>query len=150
MTIDKTLPQVSIFCDGACSGNPGPGGWAYLLRWNGHEKTGAGGARHTTNNRMELSAATEALKSLQEPCDVTVYTDSQYVVKGMTEWMAGWVRKGWRNSQGKPVENREYWEALAAAAKPQKVKWQWVKGHAGHEENELVDQLAVAEIAKYR
>lgn len=149
----NSAPKVTLYTDGACSGNPGPGGWAYLLVWqdeNGkkHEREGSGGHRKTTNNRMELMAAAEGLAALKQPCTVDVYTDSQYVQKGMTEWIKGWVRKGWRNSQGKPVENREHWEALAAAAKPHTVRWHWVKGHAGHAENERVDELAVAAIPR--
>jgi ribonuclease HI len=142
------MPLVEMFTDGACSGNPGPGGWGCLIRSGRHVKELSGGAPNTTNNRMELQAPAEGLKALTRPCRVTIYSDSQYVVKGMTEWLAGWKRKGWKNAQGKPVENREYWEALAEAAKPHHVTWQWVKGHAGHPENERVDALAVAAIPK--
>jgi ribonuclease HI len=137
---------VHVFSDGACSGNPGPGGWAYLIRWGKVEKENSGGEAHTTNNRMELTAAARALQSLTRPCDVVVHTDSQYVVKGITEWIHGWRRKGWKNSQGKPVENRDLWEELFAATQPHTIKWLWVKGHAGHAENERVDALAVAAI----
>ncbi|PIZ32026.1 MAG: ribonuclease HI [Alphaproteobacteria bacterium CG_4_10_14_0_8_um_filter_53_9] len=144
----QALPHVKIYTDGACSGNPGPGGWAYLIVWNDHQKQGSGGVKHTTNNRMELTSPAEALKALKEPCKADIYTDSQYVQKGMTEWVKGWIRKGWKNSQNKPVENREYWENLIAAAAPHQVKWHWVKGHAGHPENELVDELAVAAIPR--
>lgn len=144
------LPTVHVYTDGACSGNPGPGGWGAIIRFGKIEKELSGGAPHTTNNRMELMAATEALKALTKPCHVVLHTDSQYVLKGMTEWLAGWKRKGWKNSQNKPVENREYWEALEAAAKPHTIKWVWVKGHAGHPENERADQLAVAESLKFK
>ncbi|MBE2185741.1 MAG: ribonuclease HI [Rhodothermales bacterium] len=140
------MPQdrhVLIFTDGSCSGNPGPGGWAALLRSEPHEREISGAEGHTTNNRMELTAAVEALRLLKTPCRVTLYTDSQYVVKGMTEWIGGWKRRGWTNSQKKPVENRDLWEALDTAAAPHAVTWVWVKGHAGHPENERVDQLAV-------
>ncbi len=144
------LPIVHVFTDGACSGNPGPGGWGALIRFGTLEKELSGGAKETTNNRMELTAATEALKALTKPCKVKLHTDSQYVIKGITEWMPGWKRKGWKNSQNKPVENREYWEALDAAAKPHKIDWIWVKGHAGHAENERVDKLAVAQSLKFK
>lgn len=142
------MPEVEIFTDGACSGNPGPGGWGAIIRMGAHEKELSGGEKTTTNNRMELTAALMALSALTKPCRVTLYTDSQYVAKGMTEWIGGWLRRGWRNSQGKAVENRDLWEQLAAASKPHKVKWEWVKGHAGHPENERADKLAVAAIRK--
>lgn len=147
LTPPPSLP-VHVFSDGACSGNPGPGGWACLIRWGGVEKELSGGDPHTTNNRMELTAAARALQSLTRACEVVVHTDSQYVVKGITEWIHGWRRKGWRNSQGKPVENRELWEELYEATQPHKIKWVWVKGHAGHAENERVDALAVAAIPR--
>lgn len=133
---------VEIFCDGACSGNPGPGGYGAILRYNGRLKELSGGARETTNNRMEMTAAIEALSQLTRPCQVVVTTDSQYLVKGMTEWIEGWQRKGWRNSKKEPVVNKDLWELLLAVAKPHSVKWRWVKGHAGHTENERCDQLA--------
>ena len=141
---------VHIYTDGACSGNPGPGGWGALIRAGVHEKELSGGAPHTTNNKMELTAAIEALKALTKPCHVVLHTDSQYVMKGITEWITGWKRKGWKNSQGKPVENRDLWEALDAATKPHSIKWVWVKGHAGHKDNERVDQLAVAASLAYK
>lgn len=144
------LATVHIFTDGACSGNPGPGGWGALIRAGAHEKELSGGDPHTTNNRMELTAAIRALQALTRPCKVVLHTDSQYVVKGITEWLPGWKRKGWKNSQNKPVENRELWEELDAATKPHKIDWVWVKGHAGHAENERVDQLAVKESLKFR
>lgn len=138
--------HVELFCDGSCLGNPGPGGWAALLRTQSREKMLTGGADHTTNNRMELMAAIEGLRALKRPCRVDVWTDSNYVVKGMTEWLSGWIARGWKTSQKKPVENQDLWEALAAAARPHEVKWRWVRGHAGHPENERVD-VAAREVA---
>lgn len=136
------LQSVEIFCDGACSGNPGPGGYGAILRCGKHEKEISGGAKETTNNRMELSAAIEALRLLTRPCRVTITTDSQYLVKGMTEWIAGWQRKGWRNSKKEPVVNRDLWEQLLELTRSHTVQWKWVRGHAGHAENERCDQLA--------
>lgn len=144
------LTTVHVFTDGACSGNPGPGGWGALIRAGAHEKELSGGDPHTTNNRMELTAAIRALQALSRPCKVVLHTDSQYVVKGITEWLPGWKRRGWKNSQNKPVENKELWEELDAATKPHKIDWVWVKGHAGHAENERVDKLAVKESLKFR
>lgn len=142
------MTKVDIYTDGACSGNPGPGGWAYLLRWNGQEKEVNGGEKATTNNRMEMTAVIQALKALKQPCAITIHTDSQYVMKGFTEWLPGWQRKGWKNAQGKPVENRDLWEAMLEAAKPHKLAWVWVRGHRGHPENERVDALAVAAVPR--
>ncbi len=136
------LKKVEIFTDGACRGNPGPGGWGALLRHEGKEKTFYGGDKHTTNNRMELAAAIEGLKALSQPCDVTLTTDSQYVRKGITEWMANWKRNGWKTAAKKPVQNAELWKQLDEAAAVHTVKWCWVKGHSGHRENEIADQLA--------
>lgn len=133
---------VEIFCDGACSGNPGPGGYGAILRYGQHEKEICGGAKDTTNNRMELSAAIEALRLLSRPCRITITTDSQYLVKGMTEWITGWQRKGWLNSKKEPVLNRDLWEQLLTLTRPHTVQWKWVRGHAGHAENERCDQLA--------
>ncbi|MDD2900511.1 MAG: ribonuclease HI [Desulfuromonadaceae bacterium] len=133
---------VEIFCDGACSGNPGPGGYGAILRYGGHVKELSGGAAATTNNRMEMTAAIEALRLLTRPCQVSITTDSQYLVKGMTEWIAGWQRKGWRNSKKEPVLNKDLWESLLNLTKPHTVQWKWVRGHAGHVENERCDQLA--------
>jgi ribonuclease HI len=144
------LSTVHLFTDGACSGNPGPGGWGVLIRAGSHEKELSGGDAHTTNNRMELTASIRGLQALTRPCKVVLHTDSQYVVKGITEWIQGWKRKGWKNSQGKPVENRDLWEELDAATKPHKIEWKWVKGHAGHAENERVDKLAVKESLKFK
>lgn len=142
----SALDLVEIFCDGACSGNPGPGGYGAILRCRGAEKELSGGEPATTNNRMELTAALVALQQLTRPCRVTVTTDSQYLVKGMTEWLAGWQRNGWKNSKKEPVLNRELWEALSMAAAQHQISWQWVRGHAGHQENERCDTLARAAI----
>ena len=139
---DSIEQAVEIFCDGACSGNPGPGGYGAILRYGGHLKEVSGGAKDTTNNRMEMTAAIEALRLLTRPCSVVITTDSQYLVKGMTEWIAGWQRKGWRNSKREPVVNRDLWELLLTLTKIHTVQWQWVKGHAGHAENERCDELA--------
>ena len=136
---------VQIHTDGACLGNPGPGGWAGLLRWRGIEREVAGGAPDTTNNRMELMAAIAALEALREPCEVVLHTDSQYVRQGITEWMANWLRRGWKTAGGDPVKNRDLWERLHAAAARHRVDWRWVKGHAGDPDNERVDQLARAQ-----
>ena len=136
---------VQIHTDGACLGNPGPGGWAGLLRWRGIEREVAGGERDTTNNRMELMAAIAALEALREPCEVVLHTDSQYVRQGITEWMANWLRRGWKTAGGDPVKNRDLWERLHAAAARHRVDWRWVKGHAGDPDNERVDQLARAQ-----
>lgn len=141
MTGDRQM-TVEIFCDGACSGNPGPGGYGAILRCSGRVKELSGGARETTNNRMEMTAAIEALRQLTRPCQVVITTDSQYLVKGMTEWIAGWQRKGWRNSKKEPVLNKDLWELLLNLTQSHSVEWKWVKGHAGHAENERCDQLA--------
>jgi ribonuclease HI len=133
---------VEIFCDGACSGNPGPGGYGAILRYDGRVKELSGGSRDTTNNRMELTGAIEALRQLKRPCKVLITTDSQYLVKGMTEWISGWQKKGWRNSKKEPVVNKDLWELLLELASRHEVQWKWVKGHAGHIENERCDQLA--------
>lgn len=141
-SVSAVRKQVEIHTDGACLGNPGPGGWAALLRWRGNERELAGGEVATTNNRMELMAAIVALETLKEPCDVVLTTDSQYVRQGITEWMANWLRRGWKTAGGDPVKNRDLWERLHAATARHAVEWRWVKGHAGHPENERVDQLA--------
>ena len=140
--VKPDMQTVEIFCDGACSGNPGPGGYGAILRCGKHKKEISGGAKETTNNRMEMSAAIEALRLLTRPCQVTITTDSQYLVKGMTEWITGWQRKGWRNSKKEPVLNRDLWELLLELTRPHNVQWIWVRGHAGHTENERCDQLA--------
>lgn len=134
---------VEIFTDGACSGNPGPGGWAALLRYNGHEKEISGGEADTTNNRMEMMAVIEALTALKKPSRVKLYTDSQYVQKGVVEWMDGWKAKGW-----KKVKNVDLWQRIDSLLDVHKVEFHWVRGHDGHEENERVDKLAVAAIPK--
>ena len=138
----KSDGSVEIFTDGACSGNPGPGGWGALLRMGKTEKELKGGESETTNNRMELMAAIMALEALKRPCTVTLHTDSTYVKNGITDWIAKWKRNGWRTAAKKPVKNAELWQRLEEALGPHKVTWKWVKGHAGHPENERADQLA--------
>jgi ribonuclease HI len=133
---------VSIWTDGACSGNPGPGGWGAILRYGAHEKELKGGEAHTTNNRMELTAAIEALEMLKRPSQVRVHTDSQYLRGGVTAWMAGWKRNGWRTADKKPVKNEDLWRRLDAAAERHDVEWLWVRGHANDEMNERADRLA--------
>ncbi len=133
---------VVIYTDGACSHNPGPGGWAYLLRYGAHEKLASGHEAETTNNRMELRAVIEALKSLTRPCAVAVYTDSQYVRKGILEWMEGWQRNGWRTAAKKAVKNQDLWQDLLAATALHEIDWHWVKGHSGDPDNERVDEAA--------
>ena len=133
---------VRIWTDGACLGNPGPGGWGAVLRWNGNERELSGGEAETTNNRMELMAAIRALETLKRPCTVVLTTDSQYVRKGITEWMANWKRNGWKTSARKPVKNAELWRRLDEAVAEHEVRWEWVKGHSGHPENERADELA--------
>jgi len=150
---EQTQPlatEVELFCDGACSGNPGPGGYGAILRCRGVEKELSGAEPDTTNNRMELTAALQGLLQLKRPCRVTVVTDSQYLVKGMTEWMDGWLRSGWKNSKKEPVLNRDLWERLLEAAKQHQVRWQWVRGHAGHSENERCDLLAREAITRLK
>ena len=134
--------EVELFADGACSGNPGPGGWGTILRFRGVEKELKGGEAHTTNNRMELMAVIAGLETLTRPCTVAVTTDSQYVQKGITEWMPNWKRRGWKTADNKPVKNDDLWRRLDQAAARHLVSWHWVKGHAGHPENERCDQLA--------
>ncbi|MBS0959052.1 MULTISPECIES: ribonuclease HI [Acetobacter] len=133
---------VEIWTDGGCRPNPGPGGWGVLLRFKGKEKELSGGEAETTNNRMELTAATRALEALKRPCIVRLHTDSEYVRNGITRWHTGWVRRNWRNAAGDPVANMDLWRELLAAAKPHDVSWHWVKGHSGVPENERVDELA--------
>lgn len=135
---------VEMFTDGACLGNPGPGGWGVLLRHGEQERELSGAEAQTTNNRMELMAAIAGLEALKRPCEVTLVTDSQYVKRGVEEWMARWQANGWRTSDRQPVKNRDLWERLAAALARHRVRWQWVKGHAGHVENERADVLARA------
>jgi ribonuclease HI len=143
-------PHVTIFTDGACSGNPGPGGWGAILRFGDVEKELKGGEAHTTNNRMELMAAISALEALKKSCVVDLTTDSQYVRQGITGWIHGWKKNGWRTSDKKPVKNAELWQRLDAALKPHEVRWHWIKGHAGHVENERADQLAREGVAMAR
>jgi ribonuclease HI len=134
--------QVIAYTDGACSGNPGPGGWGAVLVWNGRERELSGGEGETTNNRMELMAAIRALEALKRPCPVKIVTDSEYVMKGITEWMDAWKARGWRTAGKKPVKNRELWERLDRQIQRHNVNWQWVRGHSGHEGNERADELA--------
>lgn len=139
---------IEIFCDGACSGNPGPGGFGAVLRSGRNEKELSGGELNTTNNRMELTAAITALEALSRPCSVSVTTDSQYLVKGMTEWIFSWIKKGWVNSKKDPVVNRDLWERLYSLSNTHHIEWKWVRGHSGHPENERCDDLARAAIKK--
>ena len=138
------MKHVEIFTDGACKGNPGPGGWGAILRMGRHEKELSGSDPATTNNRMELTAAIRALQALAEPCRVTLHTDSKYVLDGITRWVHGWMKNGWRTAAKKPVLNAELWRELIEAVRPHRVEWVWVKGHDGHPENERVDALASA------
>jgi len=138
---------VDIFTDGACSGNPGPGGWGALLRWDGHEKELCGGEPQTTNNRMEMMAAIMALESLKRPLKARIHTDSQYLKNGITVWIHNWKRKGWKTADRKPVKNVDLWQRLEAAIERHDVKWHWVRGHAGHADNERADELARRGIA---
>ncbi len=144
------MKQVEMFTDGACSGNPGPGGWGCILRYRGREKELSGGATETTNNRMEITAVIMGLRQLKEPCIVQICTDSKYVMDGVTKWLVGWQANGWRRADKKPVLNVELWQELALLLERHEVYWIWVKGHAGHPENERADALAVAERDKYK
>ena len=139
---DEAEESVEIFTDGSCSGNPGPGGWGVVLRWRGHEKELYGGEAETTNNRMELMAAIQALESLTRDSRAAVYTDSEYVQKGITEWIGNWKQNGWRTAAKKKVKNEDLWRRLETAVESHDVDWHWVKGHAGHPENERADALA--------
>lgn len=140
--------SVTLFTDGACSGNPGPGGWGAILRYGEHEKELSGGEANTTNNRMEMMAVINGLESLKRDCEVLIVTDSKYVMQGIMEWLPGWKRRGWKTADNKPVKNQDLWERLDAALATHKVKWEWVKGHDGHIENERADALARAAIPK--
>ena len=144
------MKEVSIWTDGACSGNPGPGGWGALLRSGDHEKELSGGEVLTTNNRMELQAAIEALNALKGPSKVALHTDSQYVKGGITGWITGWKRNGWKTAAKKPVKNAELWRALDEACGRHEIAWHWVKGHSGHAENERADELAREGMAPYK
>lgn len=146
MTEDADGSRVEIYTDGACRGNPGPGGWAALLRYRGTERTLSGSEPMTTNNRMELMAAIRALETLTRPCRIDLTTDSEYVRKGIVEWLPGWKRRGWRTAARQPVKNADLWKRLDAAARPHDVQWHWVRGHSGHPDNERVDRLAVRAI----
>jgi ribonuclease HI len=137
-----TMKSVEIFTDGACRGNPGPGGWGVLLCYNGTEKRLYGAEAHTTNNRMELLAAIRGLEAVTENCQIDLTSDSQYVRKGITEWLKGWKAKGWKTAAKKPVKNQDLWQLLDQQAQRHKINWHWVKGHSGHRENEIADELA--------
>ncbi|CAH1669329.1 ribonuclease HI [Chelatococcus asaccharovorans] len=145
-----TVDRVEIHTDGACSGNPGPGGWGAVLAYKGHEKELSGGEAMTTNNRMELMAAIAALESLKRGCAVDLYTDSQYLRSGVTQWLANWKARGWRTADKKPVKNEDLWRRLDEARARHEVSWHWVKGHAGHAGNERVDALARAGMAPFK
>jgi ribonuclease HI len=146
----RPMKKVTIYSDGGCHGNPGPGGWAATLECGPHRKELSGGAPATTNNRMELQAAYEALNALKERCDVIFYTDSQYVKRGIGEWVTTWKKNGWKTSTKKPVKNDDLWRALDTAAARHKIEWRWLKGHAGHAGNERCDELANLEIEKLK
>ena len=146
----KSKSRVHIFTDGACSGNPGPGGYGVILRFNDHEKELSGGARNTTNNRMELTAVIEGLSALKKPCQIELTTDSEYVKKGTTEWLKSWKKKGWKNSNNKPIANRDLWEILDHLIQKHKIYWHWVRGHTNHPENERADELAREALEDYR
>jgi ribonuclease HI len=145
-----TLPLVEIATDGACKGNPGPGGWGALLRQGAKERELSGAVAHTTNNQMELTAPIRALGALKTPCRVILSTDSKYVMDGITKWVFGWQKNGWRTADKKPVKNVELWQELIEAARPHSIEWRWVKGHSGDPDNERVDALANAAIARMR
>jgi ribonuclease HI len=142
--------RVTIHTDGGCSPNPGPGGWGVILQWGGHTRELKGGEAHTTNNRMELTAAIVALEALKRPCDVDLHTDSEYLRQGITSWIQGWKRNGWRTGDKKPVKNVDLWQRLEAAVARHTVRWHWVRGHAGHDLNERADELAREAIAEIR
>lgn len=144
------LKSIEVFTDGACKGNPGPGGWGALLRFGGHEKRLYGAEPHTTNNRMELTAAIEALNALTESCHVVLTTDSQYVRQGITQWIPNWKKRGWKTADKKPVKNQDLWQKLDELAGRHQVEWHWIKGHSGHPENELADDLANLAIEEMR
>ncbi len=141
--------KVEIYTDGACKGNPGPGGWGAVLRFGPHEKEIFGGEANTTNNRMELLAVIEALRLLKRPCTIAVHTDSQYVQKGISEWLKGWKARGWRTASKEPVKNADLWQILDSLTQPHRISWHWVKGHAGHPENERADRLANDGVARF-
>lgn len=136
------MKAVQLITDGSCLGNPGPGGWAYILRYGAHKREHAGGEADTTNNRMELTAAIEGLRALKEPCKVTIVTDSQYVKNGIQSWLKGWKKNGWKTASKKPVQNQDLWQALDEAVARHTTEWEWTKGHASHEDNNRCDELA--------
>lgn len=136
------MKHVYIYTDGACRGNPGPGGWGAILRYGRHEKILSGAETHTTNNRMELMAAIQALTVMREACKIELYTDSQYLQKGITEWLPDWKKRGWKTAGKKPIKNADLWESLDEQAKRHQITWHWVRGHSGHVENELADKVA--------
>lgn len=142
MILEDIMNHVEIFTDGACRGNPGPGGWGALLRFGSEEKELFGGEAETTNNRMELTAVIMALEALKRPCDVQLTSDSTYVLKGIQEWMPNWKKRGWKTSSKKPVKNVDLWQKLDALIVQHSINWQWIKGHSGHRENEIADELA--------
>ena len=144
------MKHIELFVDGACSGNPGPGGWAALLRFRDQEKLISGGEKLTTNNRMELMAAIEGLKSITEACEIKLTTDSEYVRQGITVWISGWQKKGWRTANKQPVKNVDLWQQLLEQTQAHKIHWHWVKGHSGHRENDLVDEAARAAAQKFK
>lgn len=144
--MSRTKKTVIIYTDGACSGNPGPGGWGAVLEYNGTKKEISGSAKETTNNRMELTAAIKAIEAIKEPCKIQLYTDSTYVKDGITKWIDGWKKKGWKTSNRKPVKNIDLWQELEKALETHDVEWHWVKGHSGHDGNERADELATGAI----
>lgn len=150
MSGDSGQKRVTIYTDGACSGNPGPGGWGAILIYGEHRRELSGGEAGTTNNRMELMGAISALEALKEPCRVDLWTDSAYVKDGITKWIHGWKRNGWRTADKKPVKNAELWQRLEGARERHQVEWHWVKGHAGHPENERADELARSGMAPFK
>lgn len=150
MTTENSRPAIVVYTDGACSGNPGPGGWGAILMSGPHRKELKGGEAETTNNRMELLAAIAALEQLKRASDVELHTDSSYLKNGITQWIHGWKRNGWRTADKKPVKNADLWQRLEAAAKLHKIDWRWVKGHAGHPENERADELAREGMAPFQ
>ena len=144
------MKKVTLYTDGACSGNPGPGGWACVLIYGEHEKELSGGAAETTNNRMEMTAALEGLKILKRPCKVEFYTDSNYLKDGVTQWLAGWKKRGWKTAAKQPVKNQDIWEQLDQVIQTHQIEWHWVKGHAGDEYNERCDELAREALEEFR
>ena len=149
MTTDMPAPSVTLHTDGACLGNPGPGGWAAILQWGEKESVLSGGLADTTNNQMELMAVIMGLEALKRPVSITVVSDSRYVLNGIQNWIAGWKRNGWKNAKKQPVANQELWQRLDAATQPHQIEWQWIKGHAGHPLNERCDELASAEARQF-